>query len=140
MARMSLDQIHSFLAEPRIATLTSIYADGRPTAVPVWFEWNDGKALVFTSAGSEKVARIRANRQVALSVAEAVGAQEAWVTIEGLASIEDEGGMDLAKRLLPRYYSPERVAKALPEWEKMADQWVVISIDPTRVRSSAPEE
>lgn len=140
MAKMGQSQLDAFLAEPRIAMLTTVYADGRPTAIPVWFEWNDGKALVFTNEGSEKIARIKANGRVALSVAEAVGVQEAWVTIEGTAAVETEGGMDLAKRLLPKYYSPERVAKALPEWEKMAAQWVVISIDPTRIRSSAPEE
>ena len=114
-------------------------ADGRPTAVPVWYEWSGGKASVFTSAGSEKIGRIKENPNVALSVAEPVGAMEAWVTIEGRAAVEAEGGMDLAKRLLPLCYSPERVAKALPEWEKMAEEWVVISIAPTRIRSSAPE-
>jgi PPOX class probable F420-dependent enzyme len=136
---MNNEQLSAFLAEPRIASLISVYGDGSPTAVPVWFEWSGGKALIFTSAGSEKVARIQANSHVALSVAEGVGAQEAWVTIEGNATIETTGGFDLAKRLLPRYYSAEREAKALPEWEKMADQWIVIFIDPTRVRSSAPE-
>ncbi len=140
MAKMNAEQLDAFLAKPRIAMLTSVYADGRPTAVPVWFEWNGGKALVFTSESSEKIARIKANNKVALSVAEGVGVQEAWVTIEGTATIESEGGMALAKRLLPKYYTPQRVAKALPEWEKMADQWVVISIDPSRIRSSAPED
>ncbi len=139
MAKMDAGQLDAFLAEPRIAMLTTLYSDGRPTAVPVWFEWADGKALVFTNGSSEKVARIKADGRVALSVAEAVGVQEAWVTIEGRATVETEGGMDLAKRLLPKYYSRERVAKALPEWEKMAAQWVVISIAPTRIRSSAPE-
>ena len=74
MARMSPEQLDAFLGEVRISMLTSVYADGRPTAVPVWYEWSGGKALVFTNANSEKVARIQANSRVALSVAEPLGA------------------------------------------------------------------
>ena len=139
MAQMTAEQIDTFLQETRIATLVSLHAGGAPTAVPVWFEWDGRMARVFTNVGSEKVKRIRADGRVSLSVAEPVGAQEAWVTIEGTASIESEGGIELARRLLPRYYSAERAAKTLPEWEQVADQWVVVSITPRRIRSMAAE-
>ena len=139
MTQMSAEQIDTFLQVTRIATLVSLHADGAPTAVPVWFEWDGRKARVFTDVGSEKVRRIRADGRVSLSVAEPVGAQEAWVTSEGTASIEAEGGIELARRLLSRYDSAERAAKALPQWEQVADQWVVVSITPRRIRSMAPE-
>ncbi len=135
---MSPAQRDAFLRETRIATLVTLQAGGAPTAVPVWFEW-DGKTIqVFTSRRSAKIARIRSDARVCLAVAEPVGVPEAWVTVEGTASIEDEGGMELARRLAARYYTPDRAAAALASWERQADEWVVIRITPTRIASTGP--
>ncbi len=137
MARMSAEQRDAFLQGARIATLVTLYADGSPTAVPVWFEWDGSRARVFTSRDAEKLRRIRSDPRVCLSVAEPAGVPEAWVTIEGTAAIE-EGGMEVARRLAPRYYPPDKAARALRTWERTADQWVVITITPARIRSVAP--
>ena len=131
-------QRDAFLRETRIATLVSLHADGAPTAAPVWFEWDGAEARLFTSRRSPKIARLRADARVSLTVAEPVGGAEAWVTIEGTATVEDEGGMDLARRLASRYYTPDRAAAALASWERMADEWVVVRITPTRIVSMGP--
>jgi PPOX class probable F420-dependent enzyme len=139
MASMTVAQRDAFLQEARIATLISLNDDGSPTAVPVWYEWDGERARIFTGRNSAKIARLRADPRVCLSVAEPTGVTEAWVTIEGTATIEDEGGVELARRLAPRYYSPEKAARVLPDWERAAAQWVVIAITPGRIRSLAPE-
>lgn len=139
MASMSVAQRDAFLRETRIGTLITLDGEGAPSAVPVWYEWDGERARVFTGRGSGKVKRIRDDARVALSVAEPVGVPEAWVTIEGTATIEDEGGLALAERLARRYYTAEKAAGVLPRWRQMADQWVVIVIEPRRIRSSAPE-
>ncbi len=138
MARMAGPQLDEFLSQARIATLITLYADGSPAAVPVWFEWDGRRARLFTSRRSEKVGRIRADPRVCLSVAEPVGVNEAWVSIEGTAQVIDKGGMELARRLAPRYYTPEKAQQALAEWEKTAANWVVIEIAPRRIRSMGP--
>lgn len=135
MAKMSPEQRDAFLREPRIAKLVTLYSDGRPTAVPVWFDWDGETARVFTTRASEKVRRIQADPRVALSVETGVGELEAWVTIEGDARVRDEGGLELAGKLIERYYPPERQAEVWPGWEKMADEWVLIEIEPVRIRS-----
>ena len=137
MAGMSPTQRDAFLSQARIATLTTLNADGSPTAVPVWFEWDGKEATVFTSAASPKIRRIRRDNRVSLTVAEPVGVKEAWVTIEGTAAIEPKGGIELARRLAPRYYTPERVAEVMPGWERDAANWALIRITPTRIRSSS---
>jgi PPOX class probable F420-dependent enzyme len=124
----------AFLRETRIAKLATLNADGSPNVVPVWFEWDGQTAVLFTSRTSAKVERIARDPRVALSVEEPVGVSEAWVTIEGVASIE-AGGMDLARRLAARYYSQERATAALASWETQAESWVVVRVTPTRVRS-----
>lgn len=139
MARMSDSQRDAFLRETRIGTLVTLDSGGSPVAVPVWYDWDGRQARVFTSRGSRKIARIRDDARVSLTVAEPVGVPEAWVSVEGTATIEDTGGYDLAERLAHRYYTPEKAAAVLPRWKEMAAEWVVIAIDPRRIRSSAPE-
>ena len=136
MAEMTPEQRDAFLNETRIAKLATLQADGSPTIVPVWFEWDGSTAAIFTSRTSPKIKRLRADARVAFSVEQPVGVSEAWVTIEGTVTIESDGGIELARRLAARYYSPERVAAVMPGWEAMADEWVVLRITPTRIRSS----
>src|SRR5487761_2686608 len=138
MAEMTATQRDTFLRETRIAKLATLQPDGSPTVVPVWFEWDGATAALFTSRRSPKVRRLRADARVALSVEEPVGVAEAWVTIEGIAAIEETGGMELARRLAPRYYTLERATHALAAWEQTADDWVVVRIRPRHIRSSAP--
>lgn len=139
MATMSPDQRDAFLREVRIAKLATLTAEGAPTAVPVWFEWDGATARVFSSRNVQKVRNIRRDNRVALTVEEAVGVPEAWVTIEGTAAILDQGGFELATRLAPRYYGEPKAAETLKQWARAGESsWVLIEITPTRIRSSAP--
>ncbi len=138
MAEMTDEQRDAFLAEPRIATLSTLSASGSPMSVPIWYEWDGERARMFTGRDSPKVARIRRDGRVCLTVAEPTGVPEAWVSIEGAASIEEGTGFALARRLAPRYYPPEQAARTLAEWGRSADDWATIVIRPRRIRSSAP--
>lgn len=138
MAQMTPDQRDAFLQQTRIAALITLNTDGSPTAAAIWYEWDGGVARMFTSRGSDKIRRLRRDPRVCLHVEDGVGVPEAWVSIEGTVSIEEQGGMDLARRLAERYYAPEKAASALESWEKMADQWLVLALTPNRIRSLAP--
>ncbi len=138
MAQMDRSQLDSFLAVTRIAKLATLNADGSPNVVPVWFEWDGAEARVFTTRTSAKMRRIQHDPRVALSVEEGVGVPEAWVSIEGTASVESAGAWSLIERLTPRYYEAVKARETLLSWGQMKDEWVVIRIDPVRIRSSAP--
>ncbi|HMO52941.1 MAG TPA: TIGR03618 family F420-dependent PPOX class oxidoreductase [Tepidiformaceae bacterium] len=132
---MNTEQRNAFLRETRIAKVATLNADGSPTIVPVWFEWDGAGARVFTSKNSPKVKRIQADPRAALSVEEPVGIPEAWVTIEGTCSLTREGTRELIARLARRYYDPEKAEKSIKEW-LAADIWVTIEIPPKRILSS----
>ena len=140
MSAMTEAERDAFLAEARIAMLVTLYADGAPSAVPVWYEWDGERARIFTSRGSAKVKRIQADARVCLNVAEPAGVPEAWVSLEGTARIEEEGGYALAERLARRYYAPEKAERVLPSWKGMADQWIVLVIEPRRILSHPRSE
>ena len=76
-----------------------------------------------------------ADARVALSVEEPVGVQERWVTIEGIASLEEEGTSDLLKRLARRYYKPEKAEQTIGEWLADPSAWVTVVVTPSRIRS-----
>jgi len=140
MAEMTPEQRDAFLRETRIAKLATLNGDGSPNVVPIWFEWDGREALLFTARGSAKVRRIERDPRVALTVEEGVGVPEAWVSIEGTATILAEGAWPLINRLINRYYLDDRAANARASWSRMKEEWRVIRITPSRIRSSAPEE
>src|SRR5437868_4851529 len=138
MAEMTVAERDAFLTGARIATLSMLTGSGAPAAVPIWYEWDGERARMFTSGRSVKVARIRRDSRVCLTVAEPTGVPEAWVSIEGTAWIEEGTGFALAQRLAPRYYPPDQAARTLAARERDAAQWVTIVIEPRRIRSMAP--
>jgi PPOX class probable F420-dependent enzyme len=139
MPEMSPDERDAFLRETRIAKLATLKADGSPTIVPVWYDWDGDTATIFTGRESPKIRRIQRDPRVALSVEEPIGVVEAWVTIEGTAAIEQTGGYELAERLAHRYYEEPRRSRTLVHWYEERDNFVVIRITPRRIRSVAPE-
>lgn len=136
MPEMTPGEVDAFLRETRIAKLAYLREGGAPTVVPVWFEWDGTVARVFTSRRSPKARWIAADPRVALSVEEPVGVPERWVTIEGTATIGDEGTVGLLSRLARRYYDPIKAEQAIASWTRDASMWVTLAIRPSRIRSS----
>lgn len=139
MAAMTAAQRDAFLAGARIGVLATLGSDGAPLAIPIWYEWDGELARMFTDINSPKVARLRRDGRVCLTVAEPTGVPEAWVAIEGTATIQEGTGFALAQRLAPRYYPPAQAEQTLIAWERGAEHWATIVLTPRRIRSSAPE-
>lgn len=139
MAQMSVAARDAFLREPRIGVLAALTAGGSPLAIPIWYEWDGERVRMFSAKDAPKVARLRRDGRVCFTVAEPVGVPEAWVAIEGDATVEEGTGFAVAQRLAPKYYPPEQAARTLADWGRVAADWVTITIEPRRIRSSAPE-
>ena len=124
----------AFLREVRIGTLSTLNEDGSPNALSLWFEWDGEKARMFSLRDTGKVRRLRRDPRACLSVADPVGAPEAWVTVEGIVAILDEGGKEFGLRLATLYYESPRREEAIAEWSAR-DDWVLLELTPTRTRS-----
>jgi PPOX class probable F420-dependent enzyme len=140
MAAMQPEQWDTFLRETKIGKLAMLQADGSPTVVPIWYEWDGSVARMFTTRGTPKVKRLQADPRAALTVETGVGEPEAWVTIEGEARVVEADAMPLVRRLAKRYYEPAKAEATLKQWEPGAANWVMIELTPSRVRSLAPGE
>jgi PPOX class probable F420-dependent enzyme len=136
---MSREEADAFLRETRVASLSSLGPRGQPVTIPVWFEWDGEVARAFSSKGAAKVRRIKADPRVNLTAYEGAGLPEAWVSIEGIARLQDEGTGELVKRLADRYYEAEHAARVKEEWLRGEANLVTIVITPERVRSYRAE-
>jgi PPOX class probable F420-dependent enzyme len=132
MAQMTNEQVEQFLRQPRMANLITLHADGRPTSTPLWFEWADGVARMFSGRATGKVKRLLRDNRAALAITAETGQPPAWVTIEGTASVVS-GGADLARRLAPLYHGEEFANKALSRLDGDPDGLCLITISPSRI-------
>lgn len=84
------DELHARilarLADEQIAWLGTTGRDGYPHAVPVWFLWRDGRAIVFSEPATAKVRNIRADHRVVFHL-EAGEDGEQVAVLRGVASI-----------------------------------------------------
>jgi hypothetical protein len=123
-----------FLAGPRLGFLTVASGTGIPEPRPVWFEvTEDGAVQLFSLAGSPKVRRVRKDPRASLVAANAVDEPEYWVSIAGTASVEEDGGRELAARLGPRYWDLDDPDKAAALESMLAADLVRIVIRPERI-------
>jgi nitroimidazol reductase NimA-like FMN-containing flavoprotein (pyridoxamine 5'-phosphate oxidase superfamily) len=89
--------------EPLLAHLATA-VDDRPHVAPVWFRYEDGTVELMTTG--RKLANLRENPRVALSVAKGQGADAEWtVTLRGTATVvDDEAEAREANRRINRRY------------------------------------
>jgi F420H(2)-dependent biliverdin reductase len=104
----------AFLAERRLASLTTLRSDRAPHVVPVGFTYDPttGIARVITRRGSVKVRNVTAGSRAVLCQIDG----RRWLTLEGDAHVRDdtEAVAEAVRRYAQRYRpprpNPERVA------------------------------
>ena len=142
MPAMSRAEIDEFLSKPRIGVLCTNDLDGSPNGVPIWFEWDGEQVRMFSTVSHKKIARLENDPRASLLVARPAGEPEAWVAVDGVVSISDDGVVPLFERLAARYWVDEdpAVARAHAEtvesWRRAAAQLRVLVIEPDEIRST----
>lgn len=107
MAKLSQQEIDAFLAEPRIAHLVTLRTSGTPHVAPVWFLYENGRAMVMADGGAVKVRNIKRNPTVALSVAAPLRPLS-YVVLEGRAELTTRDMAGVVERMCVLYDGPER--------------------------------
>jgi nitroimidazol reductase NimA-like FMN-containing flavoprotein (pyridoxamine 5'-phosphate oxidase superfamily) len=113
------------------ARLAYIGLDGAPRVIPIGFLYKDARIEVFTLPGSAKVAALRANPAVALTV-DTESQPPHVLMVRGTAALEEVDGVpDDYLAAARKVFAPEQFVA----WEKgvraLYDRMVRISIAPT---------
>lgn len=103
MADIPADVAERLTSEPLTAHLATC-RDGRPHVAPLWYVYEDGVVWIVTAG--RKLADIRANPYVSLSVEKAERGLPEWtVTLRGTATPieDDEAFADINRRINQKY-------------------------------------
>ena len=123
-----------FLRRPLHGFLTVANGPVPPQPRPVWFEATaEGTIQLFTGPDTLKVRRVRDDPRASIVVAAPVGERERWVSVAGRASVETDGGRDLAARLAARYWDLNDPVRAKDLDEILAEEQVRFVIHPEKV-------
>ena len=133
MSSLTTEEVSEFLSQPKTAHLVTLRPSGTPHVAPVWFLWDQGRALVMADAKAVKVRNIRRNPAVALCVSTA-DHPYSFVTIEGTANIAETGLEDMVQRTCVLYEGQERGAEFAAELLE-DDRLTLIDISVDRVMS-----
>lgn len=136
---MLIDADLALLRRPLHAFVSTVARLGQlPAPRPVWFELaDDGQIGLFSFASTPRVAQLRIDPRLGIIVAAPTGEPEAWVAIDGEATLHADGAFELAERLARRYWGDDLVGKAntLDAWRRA--ELIRIAVRPTAVRRSA---
>lgn len=110
MERMNSEDCWSFLgSSARTGKLGTLRKDGRPLVVPIWYDLEEGGAIVFmTGRDSLKARNMRRDARVGLCVDDEV-TPFAYVALEGTVVMSDDADQVLywATRIGGRYMGRE---------------------------------
>ncbi len=139
MATMTEAYREEFLAKTRYGYLTTLTPDGSPQTVPVWFDWDGQTVRIFTSIDSPKIKRIKHDPRITLLVSNDLSEGEAWVSFDGTAKIQLDGGFELAEQLAAKYWdlSDPKQKATLDSWKAAAQQLCLIELVPAQIRTYA---
>ena len=90
------------LESEQVGWFGTIGRDGFPHAVPIWFLWRDGRALIMSEPETAKVRNLRANDRVLLHL-EAGADGEQLTVLRGTAAISPEPSSAWVERIGDAY-------------------------------------
>ena len=110
----------ALIDDAAVVWLTTVSADGRPQASPVWFVVESGEFLVYSLADTPRTINIASNPRVSLNLDSNEGSDV--VVVEGLARVVDgpssaDHSAYQAKyrdRIVGMGYTPDEFAAAYP--------------------------
>lgn len=132
------EALAAFLAEPNLARLGTIDADGDPHIVPVWFAWDGARFLVGSDAGDRKVENLRRTGRASLEIDSDLR-RKRGILVRGRVRLVD--GADararyqaLSELQLPRYRPDAPVAETALRMASRGEP-VVIEVEPRTIVS-----
>jgi PPOX class probable F420-dependent enzyme len=95
-------ELEEVLANPNPAVIGTVAPDGTPNTVATWYLWEDGRALVNMDEERRRLAYLRSNPRVSLTVLD----RNEWyrhITLHGRVELQDDSDLTDIDRLSKHY-------------------------------------
>jgi len=126
-------EIEEFIKNGKIARICSHNKNGTIHAVPVWYNYENGKIIIGTPKASHRAGNIRRNNNVTVLI-DKVGPPTRAVIVYGKATTDDKDMDQAAHSIFSRYMSEE---EAKGYWKGLSEltDWIKVIIEPTHIAS-----
>jgi PPOX class probable F420-dependent enzyme len=136
---MTNQELNKFLSETHVTVISTVDADNRPRSAPIWYEWKDGAAYLFTGRRTLKWRNIQDNPNVSLCVDWREPPYRSAI-IQGTAEEVEVDMYDLVLSMSVRYYGEEK-GRAFAEGYRGNDENVVaFRVTPENIASFESDE
>ena len=133
-------ELDALLANPNPAVMATVTPDGGPLTVATWYLWEGGRLLLNLDAGRKRLAHLRHDPRVSLTVLD----ESSWYTHVSLrgrvASIEDDPDLADIDRLSRHYRGRPYSNRERPRVSVWVDveHWHAWGVGELAGRSAAP--
>ena len=133
MAKVT-QQHREFLANPVVATATTLRSDGSPHNTVVWMDVEDDTVVFNTAEGRAKPKHLRRDPRVAITVVDPQNPFR-WISVTGRAELTHDDADAQIDRLAKKYLD-----KDVYPWHNPEEQRVKVRISPEKIDSTGFEE
>lgn len=119
----------AFLEQPLVGVATDLRPDGSPHCTVVWVDVDDEGVSYNTAWPRAKPRHLSRDPRVSLTVVDPQDPYR-WISIDGTATLVEEGANEQIDRLARKYTSHDRYP-----WHKPDETRVTVRISPTRIES-----
>ena len=118
-------RLDAFLARPNAAVIATVHPDGSPVTVATWYDWEDGRVLVNMDEGRRRLAHLRADPRVSLTIMD-IANWGTHVSLQGrVVELKDDSDLRDIDRLALRYMGdqyPMRDRRRVTAWIEI-ERW-----------------
>ncbi len=127
MGSLTAAQLAFLRDNPFAGVVTDLRADGSPHSTVVWVDADDDGVSFNTAHDRFKTRNIARDGRVSLTVVDP-GDPYRWISIDGIATLVDEGADAQIDRLAKKYLGVDEYP-----WRSSSEQRVSVRIDSARV-------
>jgi PPOX class probable F420-dependent enzyme len=127
---LTLEDLGSFLDEPRVAVLATLRSDGSVLLSPVWHEWRDGGFNVWVGVDDVKVRHLRHDPRATIVVAESEPPLRG-IEVRTTAVFIEQEVAETARRVAARYIGEGEGAAYV---ESLGGEDVIVRLTPGHIR------
>jgi len=132
---MTKEEMQKFLAEPLVAQLATVRANGSPQIVPMWFLYEDGVMYMSTRTYAAKVKHLQKNPRVAV-VVDVMEAplKNKVVTLEGTVEIQTTEVKEITTKIYHKYMGTAGAATPVAQ-QSINTPRVILKITPKKIET-----